>query len=118
MSPMPPLPTNIQVVLIDEDGEHSDRSYDENYSKKEKHLRIINLDEDELSFIFNENKDDIINLFPFNFTFTKEHIWKSWCNIGFIPMNRKCLDNLKVQQELGVDRADDDTNQEVVNCQE
>ena len=35
MSPMPPLPTTTPLVCLGEDSEHSDSSYDEQYSKKE-----------------------------------------------------------------------------------
>ena len=51
MSPMPPLCTYLALVLIDEDVEHSDSSYDEQSSKKQKHLRIIILDGNDLSCI-------------------------------------------------------------------
>ena len=62
--------------------------------------------------------DDPIEIRPFGFTFTKERIWKAWCKIGFIPMNRKCLESFKVRQEIGVGGADDETNQEMGNWQE
>ena len=98
MSPMPPLPTTVPLVLLVEYGKHSDSSYDEQYSKKEEILWVFTLDRYDLSFIVNGKKDDPIELRIFDFTFTKELIWKAWCNIGFIPMNSKCLENFKVRQ--------------------
>ena len=95
MSPMPPLPTTAPLVCLGEDSEHSDSSYDEQSSKKQKYLCIITLDGDELSFIVNDKqeftalvkfllpncsfivngkKDDPIELLPFDSTFTKERI--------------------------------------------
>ena len=79
---------------------------------------ITPLDGDDLSFIVNGNNDDHIKLFTFDFTFTKELIWKAWRNIVFIPTNRKCLKHFKVQQELGVGGADGYINQELGNWQE
>ena len=35
MSPMPILPTTVPLVLLDEEGKHSDSSYDEQSSKRE-----------------------------------------------------------------------------------
>ena len=64
-----------------------------------------------VSFIGNGKKDDSIEFCTFDFTFTKECICKAWCNIRFIPMNRKCLGHLKLQQELGVSGDDDYTKQ-------
>ena len=81
MSPMPPLPTTVPLVLLRKDNKHSDSSYDEQSSKKEKKLFIITLDGNDLSFIVNGKKDDPIKLCPFGFTFTNERIWKAWCNI-------------------------------------
>ena len=79
---------------------------------------IITLDGDNLSFMVNGKRYDHIKLCPFDFTFTKELIWKAWRNIVFIPTNRKCLKHFKVQQELGVGGADDYINQELGNWQE
>ena len=36
MSPIPPLPATSPLVILDKDGKHSDRSYDEQSSKKQK----------------------------------------------------------------------------------
>ena len=58
----------------------------------------ITLDGDDLYFIVNRKNYDPIEIHSFEFKFTKEHIWKAWRNIGFIPMSRKCLDNLKVRK--------------------
>ena len=60
MSPMRPLPTTVPLVLIDKDGEHSDSSYGEQSSKKEKKICIITLDGDDLYFKVNGNTDDPI----------------------------------------------------------
>ena len=44
--------------------------------------------------------------FPFDSTLTKKDIWKVWCNIGFIPMNKKfwriskCDKNLKSEEPM------------------
>ena len=57
---------------------------------------IIILDGDDLYFIIIGKKDDSTKLCTFDFTFTKEHICKVWCNIGFIPINGKCLEHFKV----------------------
>ena len=118
MSPTPTLTTTVTLVLFYEDGKQSSSSYDKQSLKKQKKMCIITLDRDELSFLANRKKDDTTNICPFDFTFTKERIWKVWCYIGFILMNRKCLENFKVRQELGVGRANDDTNQELGNWQE
>ena len=71
---MPHLPTTVLLVLLNKHDEHSDSSYNEQSSKKEKFLCIITLDGDDLSFIVNGKKDDTINLRDFDFTFTKERI--------------------------------------------
>ena len=81
-------------------------------------LCIITLDGDDISFIFNGKKDYPIKLHSFDCTFTKERIWKAWCNIAFIPTNTKCLEHFKVRQELGFGKADDDTKQELGNWEE
>ena len=36
MSPMPSLPTTVPLLIINKDGEHSDSSYGEHPSKKQK----------------------------------------------------------------------------------
>ena len=118
MSPMTLLPNTMPLVPLEEDYKHRNSSYDEHSSKQEKKLCIITLCGYDLSFIFNGKKYDTINICPFEFTFTKERIWKEWYNIGFIPMNRNCLDNFKVKQELGVGRVDDDKYQELGNQKE
>ena len=69
-----------------------------NSPQRGRNFCVITLDEDDLSFIVNGKKDNPIDLRPIEFKFTKEHIWKAWCNIGFIPMNSKCLENFKVRQ--------------------
>ena len=115
LSPMPLLPNTVTLVLIGEYGEHSDISYDEHSSNNEKKMCIITLDGYDLYFIVNGKKDDPIEICNFYSTFTNECIWKAWCNIRFIPMNKKWLEYFKLRQELGVGEAGDDTNQELGN---
>ncbi len=60
---------------------------------------VVKLEGNDLAFIVNGRPDDPIELRPFDFTFTKERIWKSWCNIGWIPMIRKCFEHPEVRKE-------------------
>ena len=66
------------LFLLDEEGKHSDRRYDEHSSKKGGKFCIITLDGYDLYFIINKKKDDPMKIFTFDFTFTKEHICNAW----------------------------------------
>ena len=99
MSSIHLLPTTVTLGLLDKDGEHINRRYDEQSSNKQ-FFFIITPDKDDISFIVNRKKDDPIDLCLFDFMFKKERIWKAWCKIIFIPMNKKCLEHFKVQNTL------------------
>ena len=93
MSLMPPHPPTVPLVLL-ENIANIVTEDNMNSLQRRRNFCIITLDGDDLSFIGNVKKDDTIKLRRFEFTSTKELIWKAWCNMLFIPVNRMCLEHL------------------------
>ena len=62
---------------------------------------IVTFTNTDIPFIVNGLETDPIELRPFSYFFTEQKIWRSWCNIGWIPFTRKCLSHPKVRHELG-----------------
>ncbi len=65
----------------------------------------VKIDNCNLSEIVNGFPGDQIELCLFDNIFQSKNIWKWWCKVGFIPMNRKALYNDKVRQQLGGEKV-------------
>lgn len=122
-SELPSLPP-INVTDKDESSDPEDSNYsdsdgsDSEYKETKKKPCVVNLDCEDLSFIVNGHHFDPVELRPFRYTFTKDRIWKSWCNIGWIPMTRKCLEHHKVRHELVPGGADEGARKDMETWKE
>ncbi len=67
---------------------------------------ILSLDNSDLPEIVNGKEGDGIADRPFDYCFTQANILKSWINVGFMPMTRKCLKSPKVRHLLGEGGSD------------
>ncbi len=94
---------------LEEEGDadwDNDDDDEENFTFEVKgsvcNVKINNCD---LSSIVNGFPGDPISLRPFDKIFTRQNIWLWWCKVGFIPMNRNTLNDDKVRQQLGGEKA-------------
>ena len=71
-----------------------------------------------MSFIISGLQDDPIYLRRFKYTFMKEKIWNAWCNVGFMPLTRKCLEHDKVRQEFGLNGASNEHHHNLKRLQD
>ena len=76
---------------------------------------VASLCNDDLSFVVNgdETRNNPKER-PFDYCYTKEKIFKSWMNVGFMPFTRACLHNKKVRHILG-DGGGNSNNSEKIN---
>ncbi len=92
-----------------DDGEEEDVDEEENYASEieghEGNMSNVKIDNFNLSAIVNGNPGDLIELWLFDKIFTCANIWKWRYKVEFISMSRNALNDYKVHQQLGGEKA-------------
>jgi hypothetical protein len=93
-------------AVIDVDASDASLSEDEDEPDERKkkgrrsicNVSFLNFD---LANLVNGWPDDLVELRPFDYHFTKEGIIGSWFAVGFLPMTGKAAEDPKVRHKLG-----------------
>ncbi len=94
------------VADVGEEGMGNEDDTQANFSFEVKgSVCDVKIDNCYLSAIVNRFPGDPIKLHPFDNIFQCKNIWKWWCEVGFIPMNRNILYKDKARQELVGEKA-------------
>ena len=88
---------------VESDGENKlmeEEEEVEGVEKKWQSICNVSFSNFDLAYLINGWQEDLVELRPFNFHFTKERIIKTWKAVGFLPMTGNATNDPKMRYEM------------------